>query len=279
MTDIDLDRTTFQAEVREAGEDLSPVRAGLLFAREIAYPDLRPSQSISQLENLAEAARQALSSHVSPLARSLALSEWLFQTQGFRGNDPDYYDPRNSYLNEVLERRIGIPISLSVIYLALSARLGMPVLGVGLPGHFIVAVVGEDGPIYLDPFNAGRVLTITECAEIARRATNADEFNPDWLRPAAPREIVGRMLNNLRGFYLRVEDWPLSIAVVEHLYDLQPEVSGHLRDLGLLHYRNGALRTATHYLTRYLAREPEAEDAESVRQSQEVLVEHLARLN
>lgn len=277
MTDID--RTTFKAEVREAGEALSPFRAGLLFAREIAYPEMRPSEWIAQLDGLAETARQKLTSHTSLLARSLALSEWLFHTSGFRGNDPDYYDPRNSYLNEVLERHIGIPISLSVIYLALGERLGLPMLGVSLPGHFIVALVGEDGPVYLDPFNAGRVLSISECAEIALRATNAEAFDPDWLRPAAPHDIVARMLNNLRGFYLRVEDWPLSIAVVEHLRDLQPEASGHLRDLGLLHYRNGALRTAAHYLTHYLAREPEAQDADSVRQSREVLVEHLAKLN
>lgn len=277
MTDID--RTTFKAEVREAGEALSPLRAGLLFAREIAYPELHPSEWVAQLDALAETARRMFASQASPLARSLALSEWLFETHGFRGNDPDYYDPRNSYLNEVLERHIGIPISLSVIYLALGERLGLPMLGVGLPGHFIVAVVGEDGPVYLDPFNAGRVLEVTACAEIALRATNAAEFDPEWLRPAAPRDIVARMLNNLRGFYLRVEDWPLSIAVVEHLRDLQPEVSGHLRDLGLLHYRNGALRTAAHYLNHYLAREPEAKDADSVRQSREVLVEHLAKLN
>lgn len=276
---IDIDRTTFKAEVRQAGEALSPLRAGLLFAREIAYPDLRASESIAQLDYLAETARRALTAYKSPVTRSLALSEWLFKTHGFQGNDPDYYDPRNSYLNEVLERHIGIPISLSVIYLALGEQLGLPVLGVGLPGHFIVAVVGEDGPVYLDPFNAGRVLAVNECANIALRATNADEFDPDWLRPAAPRDIVGRMLNNLRGFYLRVEDWPLSIAVVEHLRDLQPDVSGHLRDLGLLHYRNGALRTAAHYFTHYLARHPDAEDADSVRHSREALVEHLAKLN
>jgi len=275
----DIDRTTFKAEIREAGEALSPLRAGLLFARGIAYPDLRPSHYLAQLDDLAEAARRALTAHTSPLTRSRALSEWLFQTHGFHGNDPDYYDPRNSYLNEVLERRIGIPISLSVIYLALGERLGVPVLGVGLPGHFIVAVVGEDGPLYLDPFNAGRALAVNECADIARRATGTDEFDPDWLRPAAPRDIVARMLNNLRGFYLRVEDWPLSLAVVEHLRDLQPEVSEHLRDLGLLHYRNGALRAAAHYFTYYLARHPDAEDADSVRHSRAVVVEHLARLN
>lgn len=276
---MDIDRTTFKAELHQAGEALSPLRAGLLFAREIAYPDLRASDYIAQLDQLAETARRVLIPHSSPFTRSLALSEWLFQIRGFQGNDPDYYDPRNSYLNEVLERHIGIPISLSVIYLALGERLGLPVLGVGLPGHFIVAVVGEDGPVYLDPFNAGRVLAVNDCADLALRATGADEFDPDWLRPAAPREIVARMLNNLRGFYLRVEDWPLSIAVVEHLRDVQPDVPGHLRDLGLLHYRNGSLRTAAHYFTHYLARHPDADDADSVRHSRETLVEHLARLN
>lgn len=113
----DIDRATFRSEVRAAGEGLSPARAGLLFAREIAYPGLRPSDYLAQLEDVALAARVALAPHATAETRSLALAEFLFESIGLRGNTADYYDPRNSYLNEVLDRRLGIPISLSVLYL------------------------------------------------------------------------------------------------------------------------------------------------------------------
>jgi regulator of sirC expression with transglutaminase-like and TPR domain len=276
----EIDRATFHSEVRAAGEDLSPVRAGLLFAREIAYPDLRPSDYLAQLEDVALAARVVLAPHVTAETRGLALAEFLFQSLGLRGNRADYYDPRNSYLNEVLGRRLGIPISLSAVYLEVGRQLGLPVAGVGLPGHFIVAVDAPAGPLYLDPFNGGVRLTLEDCAQRVRSASGySGAFDPRWLNFTPPREIVARMLNNLRGFYVQVEDWPLAIAVLERLRELQPGVPAHLRDLGLLHYRNGALRLASSLLDEYLAREPDAADFDAVRQSRDMLVEHLVRLN
>lgn len=278
MNDIDL--ATFHSEVRAAGDDLSPARAGLLFAREIAYPSLRPSDYVAQLEDIATAARAALAPHATPETRGLALAEFLFQSVGLRGNTADYYDPRNSYLNEVLDRRLGIPISLSAIYLEIGQQLGLPVAGVGLPGHFIVAVDAPAGPFYLDPFNGGVRLTAADCARRVRSASGySGAFDPRWLIFTPAREIVVRMLNNPRHFYVRVEDWPLAIAVMECLRELQPNVPAHLRDLGLLHYRNGAIRLASSLLNEYLAREPDASDFDAVRQSRDLLVEHLVRLN
>ena len=278
MNDIDL--ATFHSEVRAAGDDLSPARAGLLFAREIAYPDLRPSDYLAQLDDVALAARVALAPHATAETRGLALAEFLFQSFGLRGNRADYYDPRNSYLNEVLGRRLGIPISLSAVYLEIGQQLGLPVAGVGLPGHFVVAVDAPAGPLYLDPFNGGVQLTLEDCAQRVRSASGySGVFDPRWLTFTPPREIVARMLNNLRGFYVQVEDWPLAIAVLERLRELQPSVPAHLRDLGLLHYRNGALRLASSLLDEYLAREPDAADFDAVRQSRDLLMEHLVRLN
>ncbi len=276
----EIDRATFHSEVRAAGEDLSPARAGLLFAREIAFPDLRPSDYLAQLEDVALAARVVLAPHATAETRGLALAEFLFQSLGLRGNRADYYDPRNSYLNEVLVRRLGIPISLSAVYLEVGRQLGLPVAGVGLPGHFIVAVDAPAGPLYLDPFNDGVRLTLEDCVQRVRSASGySGAFDPRWLNFIPPREIVARMLNNLRGFYVQVEDWPLAIAVLERLRELQPGVPAHLRDLGLLHYRNGALRLASSLLGEYLAREPDAADFDAVRQSRDLLVEHLVRLN
>ncbi len=277
---VALDETTFAAEVVAAGDDLSPLRAGLLLARECAYPDLRPSDYVIQIEDLALAAQAALAGHGTPYTRGLALAEFLFQTYGLRGNAADYADPRNSYLNQVIERRLGIPISLSVIYLEIAGRLGLPVAGVGLPGHFIVSVTGADGPQYLDPFHGGRLLTVDDCRELVRSAAGVPgAFDPAWLAPTPPREIVARMLHNLRSFYLSVEDWPLAIALLERLMVLQPDLPGHVRDLGVLHYRAGAYRQAARLLNEYLARAPQAADAETVRQGRALMLAERARLN
>ena len=280
MTEIDA--TTFVEEVREAGEGLSPVRAGLLIAREVAYPDLRPSDVMVQIEDLADQARETVLRDAGGQARGAALARFLFEAQGFQGNTLDYSDPRNSYLNEVLERRLGIPISLSVLYLEIGRWLRVPAVGVGLPGHFIVSIA-EDGaggnPLYLDPFNGGRILTMDDCRELVRGSTGQERFDPEYLLPTPPRDIVARMLNNLRGFYLSVEDWALAIAVMERLQALQPGVSTHVRDLGVLHYRSGHFRKASALLNEYLVREPDAPDGDSVRQGRDLLLEELGRLN
>jgi regulator of sirC expression with transglutaminase-like and TPR domain len=278
MTEIDS--TTFEAEVNRAGDNLSPVRAGLLLARECAYPTLQPSDYLTQLDELAGEARPRLAARATDTARAAALAEYLFQAEGFRGNRADYSDPRNSYLNEMLERRLGLPITLSVIFLEVARQLDLAAAGVGMPGHFIVSVLGEDGPVYLDPFNTGQELSLAECAALAQRAMGrAAGFDPAWLKPTPQRDIVARMLNNLRSFYVSVEDWPLAIRVLERLRTLQPAVSSHVRDLGVLHYRNGAIRRASELLNEYLVRSPAAADVDAVRQGRDRLWEELARLN
>lgn len=278
MTEIDS--TTFEAEVSRAGDNLSPVRAGLLLARECAYPNLRPSDCLTQLDELAGEARPRLAAHLTAETRAAALAEYLFQTEGFRGNRADYSDPRNSYLNEVLERRLGLPITLSVIFLEVARQLDLAAAGVGLPGHFIVSVLGDDGPVYLDPFNTAQELTLAECAVLVQGAMGrAAGFDPVWLKPTPQRDIVARTLNNLRSFYVSVEDWPLAIRVLERLRMLQPAVSSHVRDLGVLHYRNGAIRRASELLNEYLARSPAAADVDAVCKGRDRLWEELARLN
>ena len=278
MTDIDS--ASFKAEVHRAADNLSPVRAGLLLARECAYPDLRPSDYLIRLQELAAEAQTCLEICPTTAAKGTALAEFLFQTAGFRGNTDDYSDPRNSYLNQVLDRRLGLPIALSVVFLDLAEQLGLPASGVGMPGHFIVSVRGDDGPCYLDPFNAGRPLTVDECAVLVRGALGrVVVFDPNWLSPTPKRDIVARMLNNLRGFYVSVEDWPLAIRIVERLAVLQPAAAVHVRDLGVLHYRNGAVGRASELFNEYLRRSPGAPDAEAVRNGRDRLREELARLN
>ena len=274
-----IDDTTFENEVDEAGEALSPARAALLFARECAYPDLRPSDYLIALDDLAAEAEQVMPDG-DPQDRGLALARFLFDTLAFQGNRQDYGDPRNSYLNQVLDRRLGLPISLSVIFLEVGRRLRLPVAGVGLPGHFIAAIEADAGPAYLDPFDRGRPLSPADCAALVAASTGLTvAFDPDWLRPTPPRAIVARMLNNLRNVYVSVEDWPPAILVLECLAALQPDVAEHARDLGVLHYRAGSFRQASALLNEYLVRSPEADDAEAVRQGRDLLLHELARLN
>jgi regulator of sirC expression with transglutaminase-like and TPR domain len=277
---MEIDATSFEAEVQQAGKDLSPARAGLLFARECAYAELHPSDYLVALDDLALAAHPALARHAGQLERALALADYLFRQLGFGGNRSEYADPRNSYLNEVIDRRLGLPISLSVIFLEVGWRLRLPIAGVGMPGHFIVSVQGEDGAAYLDPFNGGRRLSLEDCTELVERATGTSvNFDPTWLLPTPRRDIVARMLNNLRMIYVSVEDWPMAIKICERLLALQPTVAAHLRDLGVLHYRSGLLRRASELLDQYLARQPDAPDVGSVRQGRNLLLEQLARLN
>lgn len=276
-----IDATTFTEEVHVAGEGLSPVRANLLFAREVLYPDLRPSTTLAALNSLAEAAMRSIAIHSTVVSRGTALAEYLCDTAGLHGNRAEYGDPRNSYINDVLRRRLGLPISLAAIYLYVGQQLNLPVAGVGMPGHFIVSVQGDEvEPTYIDLFNGGKTLTRGDCVQLVQQATgHRGAFDRRWLAPTSARDTVARMLGNLRNTYTQLEDWPLLLRVLARLCELQPDEPIHVRDLGTALYRNGALRSAAERLTEYLARAPHAADADQVRRSRDMLVDELAQLN
>jgi regulator of sirC expression with transglutaminase-like and TPR domain len=269
---------TFQEELTQTPINLP--RAALQFAREIAYPDLDISDSLEQMDRLAEAAGAAVAQAQLMPDKADALAYYLFQRLGYRGNSADYSDPRNSYLNKVLERRLGIPISLSVLYVAVAERLDIPALGVGMPGHFIVTVLDPQGAFYLDPFHGGSRLSLAECARLVALATGTSEpFRKEWLNPSPPVEILTRMLNNLRQVALQSEDWHLAAAVVEHLRLVQPDAAGLQRDLGVIYHRLGSLRRAVENYEAYLERSPQAPEAESIRANLLAAAQKLARLN
>lgn len=269
---------TFRDEI-----NLDPInipRAALRFAKEIAYPDLEVEHYLVQLEKLAATARREMPPQVSIRDQAEFLASLLFREIGFQGNIEAYEDPRNSYLNEVLDRQLGIPISLSMIYVAVAERLGLPAKGVGLPGHFIVSVQDPKGEWYLDPFNGGIRLSVGDCARLVQDTTGFDgAFDMDWLKPADARGILTRMLSNLKIIYVQQEAWAYAIAVIEHLQMLQPDLPDHLRDLGLIHRQGGSLRQAVYYLERYLLKAGDAEDVEVVRKRLRMAIEELARRN
>lgn len=258
--------------------DLS--RAALLFAREIAYPQLACSRYLEELDALTLAATEAVSIHGSPGERGRELADFLFMRQGFQGNRADYNDPRNSFLNDVLDRRLGIPISLSVLYLTLARRLEIPAYGIGLPGHFVIELETPEDDRYLDPFHGGALLDREGCADLVRRTTGyRGPFQDSWLRRLGDDQILARMLNNLKVIYVQREHWPEAVAVVQHLQAVQPHEPRHLRDLGLLHYRIGSPRVAIQLLKAYLQRAPAADDAAAVHRSLRFVADQYARLN
>jgi len=254
--------------------------AALCFAREIAYPELDVEDYRYQIDKLCLSARAQLSPFLSTAEQAEALSDFLFTQQRFRGNSAAYQDPRNSYLNEVMERRLGIPISLSVIYIAIAQELGLPAYGVGLPGHFIVGIPENGDEIYLDPFHGGARLFQADCAQLVREATGfSGAFQPEWLKPVSPVVILTRMLNNLRNIYLHQEDWTHALAVVERLRLLQPDLPDLLRDLGVIHERQGSLRLAIQYYEQYMAQAPQAADTGTVLARLRDAARQLSRLN
>ncbi len=274
-----LNERTFAQEL-ELGETISPVRANLLFAREIAYPALEPDVVLRDLEALARIAAEVVPITGSQRDRGAALAEWLFGPAGFRGDRDNYQDPRNSYLNEVLGRKLGLPITLSVVFVAIAERLGIRAQGVGLPGHFIAQVADGEQVIYLDPFNGGGALGLADCERLVSESTGFQgTFDRRWLKPTPAVEIVGRMLNNLRNVYTQADEWVLARRTIERLVLVQPDVGSHRRDLGLIHYRLGERGRASQELAVYLATSPTADDADQIRDLREQMLIELGRLN
>jgi len=242
-------------------------RAALLCAQAIEYPALNIAHYMNSLDELAEAARPSIPQQDSSLIRGVLLSEFLFSRQGFAGNRREYSDPRNSFLNDVLDRKAGIPITLSILYLDLAGRLDIPAHGIGMPGHFIVGLEGESETWHLDPFHGGGRLSTSECARLVEMTTGyKGPFQQHWLAPSDNGLIIARLLNNLRSLYAAQKQWEKAIAVIELLRMVQPDVPEHYRDLGLIHYREGSTILAARYLEAYLQQAPEAEDAETIRE-------------
>jgi regulator of sirC expression with transglutaminase-like and TPR domain len=256
---------TLLAEQPSAPLDLAEL--ALQLARD-EYPALDVPGYLSELGAMAHEARRRLRGSLE--ARVLGLCRYLFHDLGFRGNQGDYYDARNSYLNEVLDRRTGIPITLSAVAMAVGARAGLEVVGVGLPGHFVAkAVNGASGSdeVIFDPFHGGRMRTPEECEALVERVVGAPfQATPEALQPVPLGLIAQRMLNNLKAVYLGGGDFSRAIRVMGRLRQLNPHDPLQLRDLGATLARNGQPGQAIEHLEAYLQSMPQAEDSNLVLQ-------------
>jgi regulator of sirC expression with transglutaminase-like and TPR domain len=242
-------------------------QAALLIARQ-EYPDLEVDRYLRVLDDMGADLRARLRGGEVATSRIAHLNRYLFDELGYRGNVDEFFDPRNSFLNDVLDRRTGIPISLSTVYLEVGRRCGFPLAGVSFPGHFLVryTAVETGTELLVDPFNRGVMLTPEDCRErLETMFGGGIAFRPELLRRARNREILERMLANLKAIWDRACDVRRELRVQNVLLILRPDSPAHLRDRGLLHYRAVLLAEAAADLEGYLAAAPRAPDAEVIR--------------
>jgi regulator of sirC expression with transglutaminase-like and TPR domain len=238
--------------------------AALLVAAE-EYPALDVRGYLVRLDEMGCALRQRLDEEPRPERAVMALNRYLFHEQGFRGNTESYYDPRNSYLNEVLDRRTGIPITLSTVYMEVARRAGLEVEGVGLPGHFVVRVHNPGRALLVDPFHGGTLLTPKDCQQRLDRIFGGRiKMEPKMLEPCRHRDMLERMLRNLKAVYIRDQDVSRALRVVDLLVRIQPGNAEDLRDRGILYAALDCYAYAVRDLEAYLALAPKAPDAKEL---------------
>jgi regulator of sirC expression with transglutaminase-like and TPR domain len=275
-----------QAMAREdARIDLA--HACLMIAQD-AYPQLDVERYLGEIERMALRLRGRLAQSGGAEERIIALNQFLFEDLGYWGNTGDYYDPRNSYLNDVIDRRTGIPITLSILYMELGTRIGLPLEGISFPGHFLVRLRLRGGMLVLDPFAGGAPQSEAELRERVQRVIPPEVTDrlpvaelplEQFLEPASKRQILARVLRNLKGIYRETDKPQRMLEVLNRMLVVTPDASAELRDRGYVYQRLECWRPALQDLTAYLEREPDALDLDDVRIKLMELTALCARLN
>ena len=256
----------FQVGLGQGEERINLAKTALLLAKCVEYPDLIVDEYLLRIEKMAAQIESRLGSDArNPNSLIDLINDYLFVEQGFHGNDDDYYDPRNSFLNEVIDRKTGIPITLSTLYIELAGRVGLTLDGVGFPGHFIVKFSGPGDEILIDPFNRGRILSEKNCQDILNRMyAGGVQFKREMLSRSTKKQILGRMLNNLKGIYVNSQNHQKALSVVALILELSPDNYSEIRDRGLLYYKLECFSQALHDLECYLSLSPDAPDREVI---------------
>jgi regulator of sirC expression with transglutaminase-like and TPR domain len=259
-------RALFSKLLGLSDTDLPLARACLLIAAEI-YPNLDIDHYLSKLAQISFTAAERAGKQQSPPELIAGLSHYLFSELRFRGNVKEYFDPENSLINRVLERRTGIPLTLSVIYLEVGWYLGIPLSGVCFPGHFLVKSAGENGDVLIDPFGGGVRITEDECLGKLKDLYGRDaELRPEYFRPASKRQILTRVLNNLKNIYLCANEYSRALGVVEMLCLLNPRNYSELRERAFLYFQLEYYAAAVRDLETYLEHCPHSREIEAIQQ-------------
>lgn len=256
----------FYQEINQPDKQVNLAKASLYFAQEES-PHLDIEEYLNVLDTIANEVKESLPNTLYPLKIIKTINQYLFDDLGFIGNSDNYYDPLNSYLNYVIDRRTGIPISLSVIYLEIAKRLNFPMVGIGMPGHFLIRPDFEDAGIFVDVFNQGEILFAEDCAQkISEIYMKSTKLAPHHLQAVSNRQILARMLTNLKYIYLNQEKYEKVRTIIEFILIIFPNHPLELRDRGLLYYHLGQWQQAADDLELYLAILPTAQDAKSIRE-------------
>jgi regulator of sirC expression with transglutaminase-like and TPR domain len=275
-----------------AGEDatINLAQAALLIALE-EYPEMDTERYMKQLDLLAGKVRTLLGlvetdkctqlpKEINLLTAISTLNQVLFEHEHFQGNQEDYYNPSNSFINDVLEQRKGIPITLSLIYMEVGKRLGLQIEGIGLPFHFVVRCCLPNGYIFIDPFEKGRFLTEEDCRErLYRLFRHKADFDPHWLEPVSHRQLLVRMLANLKNIYIHQEDYSRALSICDRILLLVPDTPFERRDRGIVHFHLKHYARALQDLTAYVDHAPDAEDSNNVRQQIKAIRQMIAMMN
>lgn len=264
----------FREYARSSDDRLDLLTGALLIARD-AYPGLDLSAQRAKLDALAEPLRGRGLAGLPHTVQARLLSDYLYVLRGFHGARADYYDPRNSFLSDVLDRKTGIPITLAVVYIEVARRLGVDALGVGFPGHFLVRLGARsldpgalaNEPVIIDPFDQGKLLDSSALEDLLRRSNVRAPLTSDMLEPARTRHVVARMLMNLRGIYSSRGDTSRLLLVLDRLIDLLPDLTTELIERAMLYERLGAPDAALADYQRYLDVDPDGEASQKARQA------------
>ncbi|MDX2096574.1 MAG: tetratricopeptide repeat protein [Leptolyngbyaceae cyanobacterium bins.59] len=256
-------RQQFKAAIDRPDCDINLAEAALCIALE-EYPFLPVTDYLQQIDRMAEVVRVQLPAEKYPLRIIQTINRYLYQEQKFVGNTESYYDPRNSFLNDVLDRKTGIPITLALVYLEIARRIDFPMVGINMPGHFVIKPEIEDMDVYVDAFHEGQILFPEDCRDrltaIYGQTLEISQI-PSLLEKISSRRFLARMLTNLKYIYLNQGVFTKALAVVERLLLLFPDNLTEVRDRGILYYQLGQSPEAIRDLETYLLQLPQAEDA------------------
>ena len=264
----------FYQEIDGADEQIDLAKAALYFAQ-AEYPDLEVENYLEIIDAIALEIEFQLPSERYPLKTIQTINDHLYNYLQFQGNKKNYYDPENSFLNRVIDRQIGIPISLSVVYLAIAKRLDFPMVGIGMPGHFLIRPEFEDVGIFVDAFNCGEILFEHDCQAKLQTYQQPVELDPSWLEPVSNKQILVRMLNNLKFIYLHHRELDKALSIISSIVKILPENVTEIRDRGLLYYQINRWSEAIIDLEYFLKVSPYSDDAPMI----EILLKKMNRVS
>ena len=265
----------FYQEINRPDEQIDLARASLYFAQ-AEYPDLNVQNYLDILETIALEIEFQLPEERYPLKVIQTINNYLFKHLNFQGDRQNYYNPDNSFLNKVIEREVGIPISLSVIYLAIAKRLNFPMVGIGMPGHFLIRPEFDGTGIFVDAFNQGEILFEQDCQDRLNDTYQQQvELKPGWLAPVSNKQILARMLNNLKFIYLHRRQVDKALSIISGILKIFPDNISEVRDRGLLYYQLNRWDEAVLDLEYFLEISPHSDDAPMLK----ILIEKMNRVS